>query len=58
MARDCGMVCTSDRILVAKASPPTENQPATLIFEPAHAPDVLTQAVSSGVSISFVLQFH
>ncbi|XP_063886478.1 polyamine-transporting ATPase 13A3-like isoform X4 [Scylla paramamosain] len=39
VARDCDMVGTSDRILVAKASPPTEDQPATLIFEPAHAPN-------------------
>lgn len=51
VARDCGMVCTSDSILVAKASPPTEDQPATLIFEPAHTLDVAAHAVSNGKTV-------
>ena len=49
VARDCDMVGTSDRILVAKASPPIEDQPASLVFEPAHVPN----PSSTEVSVSF-----
>ncbi|XP_045138858.1 polyamine-transporting ATPase 13A3-like isoform X7 [Portunus trituberculatus] len=51
VARDCDMVGTSDRILVAKASPPTEDQPASLIFEAAHALDPASNEKNVCVSI-------
>lgn len=49
------MVGASDRIFVAKASPPAEDQPASLVFEPADAPDVISHHASNGVSIAYRL---
>lgn len=42
VARDCGMVGVSDKVLVAKTSPPTHDEPASLTFEPADTPDIIT----------------
>lgn len=56
VARDCGMVGASDRMLVAKASPPTEDQPASLIFEPTDAPDAMTHHASNGKPVCLNLE--
>ncbi|KAK3865299.1 hypothetical protein Pcinc_029091 [Petrolisthes cinctipes] len=42
VARDCGMVGVSDIVLVAKTSPPTHDEPASLTFEPADTQDIIT----------------
>lgn len=47
VARDCGMVGATDRVLVAKVTPPAPDHPPSLIFEPADTPDIIAQPSSS-----------
>lgn len=56
VARDCGMVGVSDIVLVAKTSPPTHDEPATLTFEPADTPDIVT-TTDEEVRLFFCLHF-
>ncbi|XP_071515711.1 polyamine-transporting ATPase 13A3-like isoform X2 [Panulirus ornatus] len=47
VARDCGMIGATDRVLVAKVTPPAPDHPPSLIFEPADTPDIIAQPSSS-----------
>nr|XP_045614575.1 polyamine-transporting ATPase 13A3-like isoform X4 [Procambarus clarkii] len=51
VARDCGMVGVTDRVLVAKVMPPVSDLPASLIFEPADTSDIIVESSRQGTGV-------